>query len=144
MAHGLAHGPWPRFCLHPNQSSAVISLCWWLVLNELFGFMETLGGSVISKHISHRCLGLCNKKVHVHILWQINICPQSKTNLTVVMFHNWGGGGGGELDPCLGIWVPLGVWNPDPVLPCVGQRPIQDKGNRSFIIICSSCHQDVQ
>ena len=35
------------------------------VLNELFGFMKTLGGSVIPKHISHRCLGLCNKKVQV-------------------------------------------------------------------------------
>ena len=43
-----------------------------------------------------------------------------------------GGGRGGALHPCLGIGVPLGVWNPDPVLdennfkylPCVGQRPL--------------------
>ena len=35
------------------------------VLNKLFGFMETLGDSVIPKHISHRCLGLCNKKVQI-------------------------------------------------------------------------------
>ena len=43
-----------------------------------------------------------------------------------------GGGGGGAHHPLLGIGVPLGVWNPDPVLdennfkylPCVGQRPL--------------------
>ena len=43
-----------------------------------------------------------------------------------------GGRGGEALHPCLGIGVPLGVWNPDPVLdennfkylPCVGQRPL--------------------
>ena len=47
-------------------------------------------------------------------LYMINISFPTTLNNSYFHVHN-PGGGGGELDPCLGIGVPLGVWNPDPV-----------------------------